>query len=165
MKKLPFYVVLLSSLFFSIASAGVELPVWAMKPLHGIEKSVSLATAKVWVIKENQQLQHQSDVWMVKDTKQAQQKHLSVGVKDPKSKLTDFQLAKETKQPTLKPYHEMVKNTSIVKGLFPLYRNKETGKIFLELKPEQLNKNYLSTMTMESGIGERGIYSGMPLQD
>ena len=156
MKRLPFYVVLFNSLFFGIASAGVGLPVWAeSKPLHGIEKTVTLATEKVWV-KGNQRLDQ--------DTKHAQQQLLLVADKDPKSKLTNFEVAKETKS-ALKPYHEMVKNTSVVKGLFPLYRNKETGKIFLELKPEQLNKNYLSTMTMESGIGERGIYSGMPLQD
>jgi hypothetical protein len=69
------------------------------------------------------------------------------------------------KQSELKPFQEVVKNTSAVKGLFILYSNKETGSIYLEIKPEQLNKNYLSTVTMESGIGERGIYSGMPLHD
>ena len=35
----------------------------------------------------------------------------------------------------------------------------------MELQPRQLKKNYLATATLESGIGEAGIYSGMPLQD
>jgi hypothetical protein len=65
----------------------------------------------------------------------------------------------------LQPFDRVVKDTDKMEGLFALYRHKETGKIYLEIKPNQLNKNYLSTMTMESGIGERGIYSGMPLQD
>ncbi len=171
MKRLPFYVVLFNSLFFGIASAGTRLPAWALSlPLHSsgeIAKSQSLEPKpKVWVIKDNQQPQDQPYVWLVKDTKLADQQPLLVAVKNPKkAQSTDFQLAKESKQPALKPFYEVVKNSSMVKGLFTLYRNKETGKIFLELKPEQLNKNYLSTMTMESGIGERGIYSGMPLQD
>jgi len=63
------------------------------------------------------------------------------------------------------PFDEVVKNTEKLEGLFTLYRNKDKGKIYLEVQPQQLNKNYLGTVTMESGIGERGIYSGMPLQD
>lgn len=171
MKRLPFYVVLFNSLFFGIASAGTRLPAWALslpsQPLGQMAKAQSLEPQpEVWVIKDNQQLRHQPYVWLVKDTKQADGQPLLVAVKNPKkAQSTNFQLAKESKQSELKPFSQVVKNTSMVKGLFTLYRNKETGKIFLELKPEQLNKNYLSTMTMESGIGERGIYSGMPLQD
>jgi len=82
---------------------------------------------------------------------------------------TQMWLAKaETKTPEtsdLQPFDEAIKNTEKLEGLFTLYRNKDTGKIYLEVKPEQLDKNYLATITMESGIGERGIYSGMPLQD
>lgn len=65
----------------------------------------------------------------------------------------------------LQPFDEVVKNTEKLQGLFTLYRNQEMGKIYLEIQPEQLNKNYLNTVTLESGIGERGIYSGMPLQN
>jgi len=50
-------------------------------------------------------------------------------------------------------------------GLFNLYRDKEKNKIYLEVQTSQLDKNYLATATLESGIGEAGIYSGMPLQD
>jgi len=82
--------------------------------------------------------------------------------------VTNTQLKSEEKdaeQPDLPAFDEVTKNTQKLEGLFTLYRNKDTGKIYLEIKPEQLNKNYLAAITMESGIGERGIYSGMPLQD
>lgn len=145
MKRLPFYVVLFNSLFFGIASAGARLPA----------RALSLPSQSGQIAAQ-----------LLEPQKLADGQPLLVAVKNPKkSQSTNFQLAKESKQSALKPFYEVVKNTSMVKGLFTLYRNKETGKIFLELKPEQLNKNYLSTMTMESGIGERGIYSGMPLQD
>ncbi|MEH2286006.1 zinc-dependent metalloprotease [Nostoc sp.] len=52
-----------------------------------------------------------------------------------------------------------------LEGLFTLYCSENSGKVFLELKPEQLNKNYLAIVTLESGIGESGIYSGLPLSD
>jgi hypothetical protein len=71
----------------------------------------------------------------------------------------------DTKESNLQPFEQVIKNTEKLQGLYTLYRHKETGKIYLEIKPQQLNKNYLGTVTMESGIGERGIYSGMPLQD
>jgi len=74
-------------------------------------------------------------------------------------------LSKDPKQSDLQPFGEVVKNTEKSEGLFTLYRDQEKGTIYLEIQPNQLNKNYLSTVTMESGIGERGVYSGMPLQD
>jgi hypothetical protein len=63
----------------------------------------------------------------------------------------------------LPPFDTAVKDTEKLEGLFTLYRKKETGKIYLEIKPEQLNKNYLGIITMESGIGEGILYRGLPL--
>ncbi|PMB20999.1 zinc-dependent metalloprotease [Fischerella thermalis] len=62
-------------------------------------------------------------------------------------------------------YREAIKGRDKLEGVFTIYRDEEDDKIYLELKPEQLNKNYLCTVTLESGIGENGIYSGLPLQD
>ncbi len=171
MKRIPFYIFLFNSLVVGIVSAGVRLPASASIPSHSspqqTEKTTSLLPQpKVWVIKDNQQPESQPYVWLVKDRKQAAQQPLLLVAKDPNHpELTSVPLAKQSKQSELKPFGEIVKNASVIKGLFTLYNNQETGKIYLEIKPEQLNKNYLSTMTMESGIGERGIYSGMPLQD
>jgi hypothetical protein len=72
---------------------------------------------------------------------------------------------KENKKEDFWRYREAIKGTDKLEGLFTIYRDQEDDKIYLELKPEQLNKNYLCTVTLESGIGESGIYSGLPLQD
>ncbi|BAZ17657.1 hypothetical protein NIES4071_95370 [Calothrix sp. NIES-4071] len=65
----------------------------------------------------------------------------------------------------IRRYREITRDGRKLDGLFTLYQYKDTGEAYLEVKPEQLNKNYLATVTLESGIGESGIYSGLPLQD
>ncbi|BAZ67020.1 hypothetical protein NIES4106_17730 [Fischerella sp. NIES-4106] len=77
---------------------------------------------------------------------------------------TDYSF-KENRKEDLWRFREAVKGTNKLEGVFTIYRSQEDDKIYLELKPEQLNKNYLCTVTLESGIGESGIYSGLPLQD
>ncbi|MFB2771848.1 zinc-dependent metalloprotease [Pelatocladus sp. BLCC-F211] len=77
---------------------------------------------------------------------------------------TDYSF-KENRKEDFWRFREAVKGTNKLEGLFTIYRSQEDEKIYLELKPEQLNKNYLCTVTLESGIGESGIYSGLPLQD
>ncbi|MHC5595119.1 MAG: zinc-dependent metalloprotease [Nostoc sp.] len=62
-------------------------------------------------------------------------------------------------------FNGIVNRIDKLEGLFTLYCNEDSGKIYLELKPEQLNKDYLAIVTLESGIGESGIYSGLPLSD
>lgn len=88
-----------------------------------------------------------------------------VTVKDSEKLQPSSTRSNNSRNSPLQGYDRLIKNTEKSDGLFPLYRNKATGQIYLEIKPEQLNKNYLATITMASGIGERGIYSGMPLQD
>lgn len=72
--------------------------------------------------------------------------------------------AKVKSNSELESFDKLVADTDKLEGLFNLYHNQETNKIYLEVKPQQLNKSYLATVTMESGIGERGLYSGVPLQ-
>ena len=62
-------------------------------------------------------------------------------------------------------FNQFIKNYRQIAGLFTVYRDDKKGKVYLEIKPEQLNKNYLATMTMESGIGESFLYSTIPLND
>lgn len=64
-----------------------------------------------------------------------------------------------------RPFDQVTHETTTFKGLFTLYQNQKTGKLFAEIQPDQLNRNYLTAMTLESGIGERGFYSGLPLGD
>jgi hypothetical protein len=76
------------------------------------------------------------------------------------------QLAKtDEDEEKLKPFDETVKGFERLTGLFTLYRNSSKGKLYLEVQPSQLEVNYLCTITMESGIGTNGIYSGMPIAD
>ncbi|MEH2001170.1 MAG: zinc-dependent metalloprotease [Nostoc sp.] len=60
---------------------------------------------------------------------------------------------------------QRVRRIDKLEGLFKLYCSDDSGEIYLEIKPEQLNKDYLAIVTLESGIGESGIYSGLPLSD
>src|SRR5689334_24313938 len=59
--------------------------------------------------------------------------------------------------PKDKAFADIVKDAQVVKGLFTLYRTDE--KVFLEILPEQLDKIYLVSMTIDSGIGEGGFYA------
>ncbi|MEH1936639.1 MAG: zinc-dependent metalloprotease [Nostoc sp.] len=76
----------------------------------------------------------------------------------------DNHLAKSRKEDFCR-FNQIVKRIDKLEGLFTLYCSENSGKIYLEIKPEQLNKNYLAIVTLESGIGESGIYSGLPLSD
>ncbi|MBD2526973.1 zinc-dependent metalloprotease [Nostoc sp. FACHB-133] len=126
-----------------------------------ISQKQRLPLGQVWVVNQNKHAQPQPFIWVVKDSKKAgQQPFLQVAKPAEKPKP-----AKTPAKDDLEVFDEVVKDTQKSGGLFTLYRNKEKNKIYLEIKPEQLNKNYLATATLESGIGERGIYSGMPLQD
>ncbi|ACC84795.1 zinc-dependent metalloprotease [Nostoc punctiforme] len=77
---------------------------------------------------------------------------------------TDNDIAKNRKENFCR-FNEVVKGINKVEGLFTLYCTENSGKIYLEIKPEQLNKDYLAIATLESGVGESGIYSGLPLSD
>ncbi|GBO51845.1 hypothetical protein APA_2716 [Pseudanabaena sp. lw0831] len=68
-------------------------------------------------------------------------------------------------QTELQPFDDLIKDHQKLTGLFTLYRHQETGKTFAEIQPEQLNRNFLAVMTLESGLGERGLYRGVPLRD
>ena len=71
----------------------------------------------------------------------------------------------ESDRSQLRPFDEVIKGAAPIKGLFTLYQNQKTGKLFAEILPDQLERNYLAAMTLESGVGERGIYSGLPIGD
>jgi hypothetical protein len=63
----------------------------------------------------------------------------------------------------LRQFHDLVEGTHKLGGLFTLYHHQDSSKTYWEIQPEQLNKNYLAIVTLESGLGEKGIYSGLPL--
>ena len=59
--------------------------------------------------------------------------------------------------PPEKPFAELIKDARLISGLFNLYQTEE--KVYLELRPEQLGRMYMVSLTCESGIGERGFYA------
>ncbi|HEY9906643.1 MAG TPA: zinc-dependent metalloprotease [Thermosynechococcaceae cyanobacterium] len=86
--------------------------------------------------------------------------------KDPFNQLRQIlKLADEGSIEPMRPFDEVVKDLQRLDGMITLYRDPESGKVYAEILPEQLNVNYLATITMESGIGANGIYSGLPLAD
>ncbi len=64
-----------------------------------------------------------------------------------------------------KDFASLIKGWERLEGLFTLYQDRPTGRLYLEIRPDQLNVNYLSTVTLESGIGEGWLHSGLPLMD
>lgn len=70
---------------------------------------------------------------------------------------TDAKKPAAPEPPKEKAFADIVKDAQVIKGLFTLYRTDE--KVYLELLPEQLEKTYLVSLTVDSGIGERGFYA------
>jgi hypothetical protein len=66
---------------------------------------------------------------------------------------------------SLKPFDEAVENLEVTSGLFKLYRNPEQQTTLLGIMPRQLNQNFLLVATLESGIGELGLFRGWPIND
>jgi hypothetical protein len=52
-----------------------------------------------------------------------------------------------------------------IEGLFTIYENEKKGTVYVEIKPDQLNQNFLWLTTLSSGIGEGLLLSGMPIHD
>ncbi|AFY49790.1 hypothetical protein Nos7524_4018 [Nostoc sp. PCC 7524] len=180
MNRLIFYVMLLHGLFLGITTANAQSVSHSAvrKTLHDtrtinvtdstkqLHQSLVRMPKQVWVIDQNQQAQSQPFFWVVNDIKQSsQQPLLKVGKPTDKPGKKPNTETKPEKKDDLEEFDEVTKDTEKLEGLFTVYRHKEKNKIYLEVKPEQLNKNYLATATLESGIGEWGIYSGLPLQD
>ena len=121
------------------------------------------ALSKVWVIDNEKRSENKPFMWVVKNHQMpGQQPFLQVDNKSGKIVATK---KKPAKKAGLKPFDQVTKDTRKSSGLFTIYRHSKQNKIYLEIKPQQLNQNFLATATLESGIGEKGIYSGMPLEN
>jgi hypothetical protein len=72
-------------------------------------------------------------------------------------------LGRESRE--FQPFEHVIRGAEKLQGLFTLYRHQETGKVYLEIRSNQLNQNFLSIITLESGIGEGWLYRGMPIKD
>jgi len=66
---------------------------------------------------------------------------------------------------SFKDFDSEVSATEKLSGLFTVYQKSNSNKLLAEIQPEQLNQNFLCTITLESGLGAGGIYSGLPIGD
>lgn len=58
----------------------------------------------------------------------------------------------EKPKPKIKPLDEYIKDKIRIDGLFPMYRDAETGAVFLELSASQLGKEYIYHTYVQSGV-------------
>lgn len=56
----------------------------------------------------------------------------------------------------LKPFKDVLKDSSEIKGFFTLHRKDE--KVWIEIRPEQLEKPFFFSVNTTNGIGERRLY-------
>ncbi|MGF1458120.1 MAG: zinc-dependent metalloprotease [Leptolyngbyaceae cyanobacterium] len=65
----------------------------------------------------------------------------------------------------LRDFDEVTQNLTRQDGLLTLYSDLEKGEAYLALTPQQLNRNFLLAATLESGVGEAGLFRGWPIND
>ena len=66
---------------------------------------------------------------------------------------------------SLQPFEELTAELEQQAGLFTIYSDLEQGEAYLALKPEQIGRNFLIMASIESGIGEAGLFRGWPVND
>lgn len=59
----------------------------------------------------------------------------------------------------LKPFADVIKDATEIKGLFPLWQ--KADKVWMEISPDQLEKPFFFSINIVQNIGERGLYAGM----
>ncbi|MCI0403086.1 MAG: zinc-dependent metalloprotease [Acidobacteria bacterium] len=64
-----------------------------------------------------------------------------------------------------KPFDEVVKDMEKSDGLFTFYRNLDENKVLLELRPDQLDKDYIYSSKIEQAVGERGLYGTIMMDE
>ena len=175
MNKFTFALILFNSLFVSIETANAQSlinnprnsDIEIERQTTNVDKIVQqlkLPSSKIAVIDQNHKVKTEDFLWVFKDLKEVgKQPFLQVKKETEKPKAKPE--SKSPKEDELEDFTEVTKDTQKSEGIFTIYRHKHKNKIYLEIKPEQLQKNFLANSTLESGIGEKGIYSGMPLQD
>jgi len=58
---------------------------------------------------------------------------------------------------------ELLKDTTARAGLFGLYQNKETGALYLQLKKDQIGKEYIHFLHVLDALPEAGYFRGLQL--
>ena len=61
--------------------------------------------------------------------------------------------ADEKKKKGEKSFEDVIEDFEAIEGLFTFYRNEKTGQTYIEIKPDQLDKTFLCSMTRQAGDG------------
>lgn len=72
---------------------------------------------------------------------------------------------KEQKPAPEKNFATEIAGLDVQDGFVTVYRDRKKQKLLAALRPEQLNRYYLMVTSISRGVGEFGLYRGMPLQD
>ncbi|AFY70881.1 hypothetical protein Pse7367_2625 [Thalassoporum mexicanum PCC 7367] len=86
-------------------------------------------------------------------------------LEDEKDEKKDNKDDKSATDDDLKPFAEVIKDTEKQAGLFTIYAKDDYKKLYLELDPNQLDRNFLLVASLASGVGEAGLYRGLPVND
>jgi Met-zincin/Domain of unknown function (DUF5117) len=85
---------------------------------------------------------------------------------DAKAKSKDKSKDKDGKpEGQFRPFEQVIKDTDKITGFWTLYQDEKTGRLLAAIQPDQLEQNHLMVMTLDSAVGEKGLYSGLPLGD
>ena len=100
------------------------------------------------------------------EAKPSEQKKATAPVQSPKAKAEKSKPARkpepkktDDKKDEAKPFDEVVKDMQVSKGLFTFYRKADDNRTLLEILPDQLDKLFLFSSSVDQAIGERGLYA------
>ena len=65
----------------------------------------------------------------------------------------------------LEPFNILTAGLEKQEGLFTTYSDLDKKKAYLAIQPAQLDQNFIMMATIESGIGEAGLFRGWPIND
>ena len=69
---------------------------------------------------------------------------------------------KPTEPPKMKPMEEALKNTKEIPGLITLYQDTTSGKLYMLIKKDNLDKEYIHFIYGANGHNNTGITRGWP---
>ncbi len=62
----------------------------------------------------------------------------------------------------LTPFADLIKDFDVQEGLFTLYHDREKDLLYMEVKPDQFDRDFIFSNTVNSGAGGKGLVSGLP---
>ncbi len=80
------------------------------------------------------------------------------------SSSTTTSAKKEDKKPPFKPWKEVLEDTRAITGYFKTHIKRD-NTLYLELRPDQLEKEFGLIMHFSKGTGVFGVHDGLPLSD